>query len=336
MSQELETAGALSLGGFFRRGKHVETLPIGTPCPNCAAPLKGAWCYQCGQLAEDFHRSAAKLLFESFREFIDIDNRIWRTLPDLLFRPGRLTRSYLDGHRAPQVPPLRLFLVVLLALFLVGLNTGSVVPPHLNLPTSKNAKLNSEEAIKRIQNDKDIAPPDKREIINDIKKAQAEIGNAKSTAPLQFDDNKADAPARWLSVHIKNAIAHQSEFWQAVQNWAERFAVLMLPLAAILLSVLFVFQRRFFLFDHIIFSMHSLSFLCLLLTAMFAWNHYIPIKLAGWPLLAAPVHLFAHMRGVYQTSVFGTLFRMFLLFIGSAVGTTFIVLGLFWVALSAV
>ncbi len=333
MSEELETAGAISLGGFFRRGKHGETLPIGTPCPNCATPLKGAWCYKCGQLGEDFHRSAAKLLFESFREFIDVDNRIWRTLPDLLFHPGRLTRSYLDGHRAPQVPPLRLFLVVLLVLFLVGLNTGSVVAPHLNLPTGKDVKLNSEQAIKRVENDKNIAPADKREIINDIKNAQIEINRAKSKG--QFD-NKADAAAKWLTARIKNAVAHQSEFWQAVQNWAERFAFLMLPLSAILLSVLFVFQRRFFLFDHIVFSMHSLAFLCLLLTAMFAWNHYLPIKVGGWPLLAAPVHLFAHMRGVYQTSILGTLLRMFLLFIGSVVGTTFIVLGLFWVALSAV
>lgn len=336
MSEELETAGAISLGGFFRRGKHAETLPIGTPCPNCATPLKGAWCYQCGQLGEDFHRSAAKLVLESFREFIDIDNRIWRTLPDLMFRPGRLTRSYLDGHRAPQVPPLRLFLVVLLALFLVGLNSGSIVVPDLKLPASKDAKLNSEEAIKRIQSDKDIAPADKQEIINDIKNAQVELGNRKSNAQIQLDDNKADATAKWFTAHVKNALAHQGQFWQAVQNWAERFAVLLLPLSAILLTILFIFQRRFFIFDHIIFSMHSLSFLCLLLTAMFAWNHYLPIKLGGWPLVAAPVHLFAHMRGVYQTGVFGTLLRMFLLFIGSIIGATFIVLGLFWVALSAV
>ena len=336
MSQELETAGAISLGGFFRRGKHSETLPIGTPCPNCATPLKGAWCYACGQLGEDFHRSAMKLLLESAREFIDIDNRIWRTLPDLLFHPGRLTRSYLDGHRAPQVPPLRLFLVVLLALFLVGLNSGAVVPPQLKLPTNKDASLNREEAIKRVEADKNISADDKREIIGDIKNAQLDLGGGKSSAQLKFGDAKADAAAQWFTVHIKNALAHQSAFWQAVQNWAERFAVLLLPLSAILLSILFVFQRRFFIFDHVIFSMHSLSFLCLLLTATFAWNHYVPIKLGGWPLMAAPVHLFAHMRGVYQTSVFGTLVRMLLLFIGTTIGASFIVLGLFWVALSAV
>jgi hypothetical protein len=35
--------------------------------------------------------------------------------------------------------------------------------------------------------------------------------------------------------------------------------------------------------------------------------------LTGLMTLAMPVHLFAHMRGVYRTSVFGALIRMALL-----------------------
>jgi hypothetical protein len=57
----------------------------------------------------------------------------------------------------------------------------------------------------------------------------------------------------------------------------------------------------------------------------------------GWSyilLVAAPFHLFVHMRGVYQTSVFGTLIRMFLLFVASATGVGFILFGLLWVGLN--
>lgn len=318
MGEEIETAAALSLGGLFRRGKSEEILPPGTPCPNCATPLQGAWCYRCGQLAEDFHRSAFKLATESFKELLDLDGRLWKTLPALLIHPGRLTRSYLDGRRAPQVPPLRLFLIVLLTLFLVGLNVGGSVPPQIKMPT------NQESAIKRVEADRNIAPADKKEIIGDISNAQIEFGK-----------NKTDATALWFKARIMNALAHQQQFWQAVQNWAERFAFLMLPLSAILLSLVFVFNRRFFFYDHIIFSMHSLSFVCILLAAMFLWNRYVPLPLGGWPLLAAPVHLFAHMRGVYRTGIFGTLVRMFLLFVGTTIGATFIVLGLLWVALTS-
>jgi uncharacterized protein DUF3667 len=320
MSEELETAGAVSLGGFFRRNK-VELLPPGTPCPNCATSLEGPWCHACGQLGEDFHRSAAKLLLEAARESLDLDGRILRTLPDLMVRPGRLTRAYLDGHRAPQVPPLRLFLVVLVLLFLIGWSRSPAFIPASPLPATRA------ETLKRIENDKRISPADRQQI-------EAEIKNSVKMSGNLSVDHDSSATAKWLIARGNNAIAHQKEFWQAIQNWAERFAVLMLPLSAILLSLLFAFQRRFFLFDHIIFSMHSLSFLCLLLAATIVINRYV-LPVGGWPLLAAPVHLFAHMRGVYRTSTFGTLARMFVLFIGSAMGFAFLIVGLVWIALSA-
>jgi len=44
--------------------------------------------------------------------------------------------------------------------------------------------------------------------------------------------------------------------------------------------------------------------------------------------IGAPVHLFVHMRGVYKTSIIGTLLRMLLLAVGSLFGAILIVLGL--------
>ena len=246
MTSELETAGLLSIGGFFRRHKSEELLPLGTPCPNCSTALAGPWCHVCGQHAEDFHRSAAKLVFESFREFLDFDNRLWRTVPDLILRPGRLTRSYLDGHRAPQVPPLRLFLVILLGLFLIGLSRSPKIVPSSPLPTTQAERA---AAIKEIENNKDIEPQDKKEIIESLRARNGGLINDSKNVNVQ-----------WWIAKINYAKTHQSEFWQAIQNWAERFAILVLPMSALLLSLLFIFQRRFFLFDHVVFSMHSLSF----------------------------------------------------------------------------
>jgi hypothetical protein len=318
MSDEIETAGALSLGGFFRRNK-VEMLAVGTACPNCATPLAGPWCHACGQLAEDFHRSVAKLFMESARELLDLDNRLWRTLPDLVIRPGRLTRAYLDGHRAPLVPPLRLFLVLLVLLFLVGLSRSPAIIPASPIPVGPAARA---AALQRLENDKNISLSDRNEIATELKSGDVKL--EQSTA------------AKWLIPKVNYALAHQGQFWQAIQNWAERFAILMLPLSTILLSLLFAFQTRIFFFDHIIFSMHSLSFMCLLLLATILVNRYTPVQVGGAPFLVAAVHLFAHMRGVYRTGIFGTLWRMALLFVGTVIGFAFILIGLLWVALSAI
>jgi hypothetical protein len=122
-------------------------------------------------------------------------------------------------------------------------------------------------------------------------------------------------------------------FAMVLESWGHRFAILMLPIAALLLSILFVFQRRFFVFDHMIFSLHSLSFQGLLLSIVFLVGAWVPYT---WLLLlAAPVHLFVHMRGTYGTSAIGTLIRMFVLFVGSMIAVLLLITGLLWVGLSA-
>jgi hypothetical protein len=98
-------------------------------------------------------------------------------------------------------------------------------------------------------------------------------------------------------------------------GWAQRLAVLALPMSAALLGLMFFWRRGVYMFDHLIFCMHSLSFQGLLLSAAMVGS-----IVSGWfelLLLAAPVHLFAHLRGVYAVGVFGALWRMAVLFVGT-------------------
>src|SRR5690606_211897 len=46
------------------------------------------------------------------------DSRVWRSLLPLWFKPGRLSRRYADGHRAPYIPPLRMYLFTSILAFL--------------------------------------------------------------------------------------------------------------------------------------------------------------------------------------------------------------------------
>ena len=77
-----------------RRGAHAR--PPGSPCANCAIPLKGPWCYACGQLGDDYHRSAWHLAIEAFEGLFHFDGRFWRTIPDLVLHPARLTRAQMN------------------------------------------------------------------------------------------------------------------------------------------------------------------------------------------------------------------------------------------------
>ncbi len=100
-----------------------------------------------------------------------------------------------------------------------------------------------------------------------------------------------------------------------------------------MLSVLFIFQGRFYLFDHTIFSLHSLSAVGLVIIVCLGLQPFIG-EFAFIPLIGLPIHLFVHMRGVYRTSIAGTLLRMFLLFTGTLVATILLMLGLIAVGLN--
>jgi hypothetical protein len=295
-----------------RASKH--SLPIGTPCPNCRTALAGPWCYACGQRGEKYDRSIWRLALEAAEGLTDLDGRIWKTLPRLIARPGKLTREYLDGHRTAQVPPFRIFLIVLLLVFFTG--SLDVRANHMNI---KLATLDSPELQKT------LSPGDRKDFKQAMEVMRAEFAKPKPTAkPSEL----------WLRAQMVKALGNPDAFKAALAEWAERFAILMLPIAAVLLSVLFVFKKGVYVFDHLIFSMHSLAFQGLLLSVVFALS---PIADWGpWLLLLSPLHLFVHMRGTYRISWYGALIRMALLFIGSAWAFGFLILGLLLVGLATV
>jgi hypothetical protein len=275
-------------------------------------------------LGEDFHRSIGHLLAEAFESFTHVDGRLWRTLPNLALNPGRLTRDFLDGHRAPQIPPLRLFLVVLLALFVVGGLSAGGRPVHLktNLVTPRHGDVAVQtDAITALDQ---MTPEQRAKVTASVNKMNVTLGGDKTDA----------AATHWLRDRIDRTVADPARFQLILEGWSERFAFLMLPVAALLLSILFIFQRRFYLFDHTIFSLHSLSAFGLLvilamgLSQIFGDDAYIITFLA-------PAHLFFHMRGVYRTSVIGTLIRMLLLFMGSVFAASLLIIGLIAVGLNS-
>jgi hypothetical protein len=370
MDRELEIAGAAAVGGWLRwRKKHA--VPLGTPCANCETPIQGPYCHNCGQLAESFHRSIGHLLTEGFESFFHVDGRLLQTVPNLVRRPGQLTRDYLDGKRAYQIPPFRLFLVVLLIVFFVGgLNLGGDNKVHVKLakpPVTPHGIASVNVNGVPVGADQD----DVADVLNDANKAIAAAPGSKDAddvaevrsalqalqasgavkdpaqrtridaalARLSTVKARPEKPQnltglnKWLNDHGKMAIKNPQLYWITVEGWAHRLAFLMLPIAAFWLSLLFVFQRRFFIFDHLIFSMHSLAFQGLLLSAIFLLGALSPWF--WWLILLAPVHLFIHMRKTYGSSIIGTLFRMWVLFWGSAIGFGVLMMGVLVLGLTA-
>jgi hypothetical protein len=116
----MEAAGALATAGAVAgvvEGR--EPLKAGEgACLNCGAPIIGRFCAQCGQ-ATFAHRSLLHMAGEFLHGLFGFDTKIWRTVPQLISRPGTLTRDYVYGKRARYISPLALFLLCIFLMFFV-------------------------------------------------------------------------------------------------------------------------------------------------------------------------------------------------------------------------
>ena len=93
-------------------------------CATCGTHYEGNYCPRCGQSAK-IGRYSFKNAFLLFLDVWGLGNRgMFRSIRDLILRPGYMIRDYLRGMQMAYFPPFKMFFL-LLALWLVvdsGLN----------------------------------------------------------------------------------------------------------------------------------------------------------------------------------------------------------------------
>lgn len=84
----------------------------GVECLNCGHPLDltDRFCAYCGQINTTKRLTLKDFISEFVLSVFTYDSKFWYTLKDLLFKPGRITRNYVDGKRFHYANPFRFFL----------------------------------------------------------------------------------------------------------------------------------------------------------------------------------------------------------------------------------
>ena len=310
-------------------------------CLNCGTALVGSHCHQCGQAAH-VHRSLGAFFHDLLHGVFHFEGKIWRTLPLLAWRPGRLTREYIAGRRASYVSPIALFLFVVFLTFAVFNLLGNPINFNNHGQTKgfeQGIGKAEQEAVKSLaeaERKLSAAKAGKGGDIAALQKARDGASNAVAviraakngrlpaqiaSADSQTEQSIADA--------VNRAWSHARENPELtiykLQNSAYKFSWLLIPLSVPFLWLLFPFSRRFHLYDHTVFVTYSLSFILLLLatiSVLTVWGG------AGFIVAAlifyAPFHMYRQLRDAYALSRFGAWWRTWFL---SAFAFT--VLGLF-------
>lgn len=125
----------------------------GEKCLNCDHPLDKSdkYCPNCSQLNSTKKLHFKDLFNEFFGSVFAYDSRIIRTLNVLLFKPGIISKEYVEGKRMRYANPFRFYLSVSIIFFLLSglLNKISEFTQNTNskptVITSSNIKTNNDE-----------------------------------------------------------------------------------------------------------------------------------------------------------------------------------------------
>lgn len=284
----------------------------GSPaCLNCGTGLKGPFCYYCGQPDKNLMRFFPVLLRELLEDTFDFDSRFLRTLKPLLFKPGKLTRDYLDGRRFSYVPPLRLYIFSSIAFFFLAamLSVDAVTVTNEDGEKTSIGIQISEPDQAQLQETLDkLDPAVAEEVRQAIREAQedpqsteeedgedgehGEDGEASinlNGEPWDRETNPFIIPLMpdWINDWVNDEIGESPQKGRQIEEnpnliidkiWDVFPATMfvLLPIVALLLKFWYAFAKKFYV-EHLIFALHNHAFVFVGLLILISANSY-----AGW------------------------------------------------------
>ena len=332
MSEVGEAMGGAVEGGLYARavepaaGEGRKGHFHESACLNCGTELIGSHCHACGQKAH-VHRTLAAFMHDLLHGALHFEGKIWRTLPMLAFKPGKLTRSYIDGQRARYVSPMALFLFGVFLMFAAFQLAGISAPDDLGPPIQFDGDDTMTATVEAVEAAR----------LEELRKARAGLEDSNPAAAILDTQIEAlenepagdDAPAKagdsgYITVKKgKTGVALIDglvDKWKAnpslmaykLQTNSYKFSWLLIPLSIPFVWLLFAWRRRFKAYDHAIFVTYSLSFMTLFAIALTLLGL---IGTGGGAIfmafvLLAPVHIYKQLRGTYELSRFSASWRL--------------------------
>lgn len=352
-------------------------------CLNCGHHVEERFCPHCGQENIQPKQPFYYLFTHFIEDFTHYDGQFWKTIKYLLFRPGKLTREYLAGKRQAYVAPVKLYIFVsFITFFLPSLlvsseeETKEQDKTHASKEIEKEKKkaqvaqftdslkqeLSKEQLKKDRKADKDLKVTEING--NDIEidtfgeTKDGKIGVLGATNMKQFDSLYAKSindqrvfdfmrPFAKKVFHMQEQGMNKDQifdkFQETLVHTLPKALFVYLPIFAFFLWI-FHNKKKWWFFDHGIFTLHYFSFLLLgtLILICFDWiTDFLPdfsvlnlliilIYLAS--LLYMSFYFFVAHHRVYESSRSASIFKGLFLFVINFIGLLIMLLILVYIS----
>jgi len=337
---EVESIGDAVTGGLVaqaiegRAGQTADGHTNEGACLNCGTPLTGRYCVNCGQKAH-VHRTLGAFFHDLAHGVLHFEGKIWSTLPLLAWRPGELTRRYIDGERAKFVSPIALFLFSVFMMYAVVSTLGGLNPDFNSKQNLAQAERNAQRDLIQLEGERAKAAMagaplvEFDDSISDKKKELVVIRGLRdqglTTAVLQSPETAFQTDVPVVRDLVEKARSNPQLLLYKLKTNSYKWSWALIPLSVPFLWLLFPFSRRFRLYDHVVFVTYSLAFVSLLIVTGTAIS-YVGLSAVAVPILFIPPwHMYRQLRGTYGLGRWGAVWRTaVLLVVAVAVLSTFI------------
>jgi Protein of unknown function (DUF3667) len=342
-AEGIEAMGEAVTGGLAARalepGAGEAGAEGGGACLNCGTALVGPHCHRCGQAAR-VHRTVSAWWHDLAHGVMHLDGKAWRTLPMLAWRPGELTRRYVEGQRARFVSPLALFLFsvfLMFALFsMLGITSLGIgnseaaraeAAAELSEADGKVARLEAERR-RLVAQGASTAMIDEQLAETRAERRMLRMARGGAGAGGPLFESRVNTGWPRVDEGIRKANENPQLLFYKLQTNAYKFSWALIPISVPFLWLLFLHRRRYRreykAYDHLVFVTYSIAFMSLMLIAFVLLR---AVGLGGGLLnlaliLVPPLHIYRQLRGAYALSRASALWRTFALLFFSGVALT--------------
>lgn len=328
-------------------------------CRNCEKAIEEEmqFCPDCGQKNANGKVRVFTYIAELFNLVFNIEGKLFTTLRDI-FIPGKLTIEYFKGKRIRYFHPLRLFIVLaalLLAAITFSLNDNDLeqtnniteattidIVQQIDSFNQKSFKKELYDSIAycSIENFKFNILGNYDDVPAGSNKININIGdsdiNMKTTDMLRYSPDelieKNNIKGFWPQLFFKQGVKllnNTNTFGQYLISNSVWLVLLMMPFLALILKLFYVRQNKYYV-EHLVFSLHTHSFVFLLFTLTILLGYFSNTDtFIGILLLLTAAYLCIALKKYYSQSWKLTLLKFFSIsFCYSILAAVFLLLGL--------
>lgn len=249
-------------------------------CLNCRHVVEQKYCPNCGQENTDSRKTFHHLFVHFFEDLTHYENAFWKTIRNLLFKPATLTKEYLSGKRLSYLAPVRLYIFISFITFLLI----ALFPSHVTENLKKSEKDITTNLIKQ----------DKKGIETFKEKTHFEMKSMKEIDSIQKYGKPSEKYTDfeyWLYEKVVHVTENNSKA-EIIEKFIESF-VHTIPKILFIIMPFFAFflwifhnKKKWYYFDHGIFTLHYFSFLLLIFLILFIIQKITDLLGSGFGFIA--------------------------------------------------